>query len=62
MRVLEILINYGFNVNIQNEYGESPLFEAVKSKNIPIIELLLDSGANIDICNNDGNYPLHYAV
>ncbi len=62
LRVLEILINYGFNINIQNKYGESPLFEAVKSKNIPIIELLLDSGANVNIKNKYNNTPLFYAV
>ncbi|WP_342189559.1 ankyrin repeat domain-containing protein [Spiroplasma endosymbiont of Dilophus febrilis] len=48
LAVLEILINYGFNVNVWNNDGETPLHIAVRKEWLALIQLLLDNGANVN--------------
>jgi uncharacterized protein len=56
-----LLLDRGAVANIKTKYDETPLFEAVKRKNIPIIELLLASGANVNVKTDVGYSPLSYA-
>ena len=43
--IVEMLLNRGANINAANQYGITPLHNAVKSKTMEIIELLLKKGA-----------------
>lgn len=51
-----------FNVNYQDEEGNTLLIAAIKGDCESIIETLLKRGANPNIQNAYGNTPLHYAV
>ena len=55
-------IDSGYDLNIQNEYSNTPLILATLSNKIEIVKLLLDSGADIDKQNNDGYTALILAV
>ena len=56
-------LNNGANINIKNNYGETPLhFAIVFNRSIKIIELLLEKGANINIQDRNGNTPLYFAI
>jgi ankyrin repeat protein len=59
---LKQLINYGANLNIQDEKGNTLLMLASKF-NYPddFIELLLQQGANPNITNNDGDMALIFS-
>lgn len=49
LRIIEILINAGIDVNATNVYGETPILLAVKKNNFELVKLLLNSGANPNV-------------
>ncbi|GIL61931.1 hypothetical protein Vafri_16251 [Volvox africanus] len=53
------LVDYGCPVDIQDEYGTTPLYRAVGFRQNPIVKLLLARGANIRHVNKDGNNIIH---
>lgn len=53
--VLEKLIALGFDVNVQNEFGNTPLMESAQLKRWEIVRVLLAHGADPAIRNNSGN-------
>lgn len=48
----QLVVKAGANPNVQNNYGQFPLFWAVACSNYPLIELLLEYGANINLQTN----------
>ncbi len=60
--IIELLINKGADVNIENRHGETPLLLAVYEEDIDIVELLIDTGAGINIKDDAGDTPLSLAV
>lgn len=55
------LISNGCNVNLSNDFGETPLHWAVKSNSISACRILLTYGADINAEDSEGNSPLHWA-
>lgn len=57
--IVRCMLEYGADVNLVDEDGDSPLFSAVyKSTDPEIRNLLLESGANVNLVNNAGNTAL----
>ena len=54
--------NQGFDPNVQDAFGNTPLHEAVKANQNFIVELLLERQVDPDIQDLDGHTPLHLAV
>jgi ankyrin repeat protein len=52
IRIIELLLRNGANINAQNKYGDTPLIRAASSSNKVVVELLLSKGANKDIQNS----------
>ncbi|GJQ87536.1 hypothetical protein Trydic_g18477 [Trypoxylus dichotomus] len=46
--VVEMLLSYKADANLQDKNGETPLSMAIKTRNLPVIELLLQNGARAD--------------
>ena len=62
---IESIKNYidsGYDLNIQNNYGYTPLIYATAHNKIKIVELLLSAGADINKQNNSGNTALIWAA
>ncbi|XP_071145820.1 ankyrin-1-like isoform X1 [Mytilus edulis] len=55
------LIDLGFNVNVLDKNGRSPLFLAAYFDYTESVELLLNKSANPDLCNDKKISPLHLA-
>ena len=55
------LIELGAEVDIQNEFGDTPLHRAANYDRYEVIQLLVDSGADVNQQNTNGNVPLHFA-
>lgn len=51
---LKYLIKSGAKLNIQDSFGNTPLFLAFGSGNNEAVKLLIENGADISIRNNDG--------
>jgi len=58
MDVIKILIDYGFDVNVQGlANGYTPLHDAVWANNLEAVKILLKHGAKVDIKGKDGLTP-----
>eukprot|EP00833_Pecoramyces_ruminatium_P000643 jgi/Orpsp1_1/1174675/evm.model.c7180000050927.2 len=44
---------HGANINIENNFGETPLSNAFENGNEAIIKYLVEHGANLNKCNKD---------
>lgn len=57
-----ILLAHGAKVNVVDEYGRTPLLEAVEAGNLAMVRLLIQHGANINYRNKHGATPLRQAM
>jgi ankyrin repeat protein len=60
--VVRLLINYGANVNIQNQKGYTPISIAVLRGNKRLVVMLLEAGASLVIPSDDGLFPVNLAI
>lgn len=49
IKIVELLLKYGANPNINNYSNRSPLFEAVYHQNYDMVQLLIKNGADINL-------------
>lgn len=56
-KVIELLLNKGFDADVQNEDGNTALHYAIDAKMLKIVELLINFGANEHLVNNQGKNP-----
>ena len=61
-KVVQLLLEYGANVDAKDKFGKTVLHTAVENGNIGIFKILLDSGANVDAQGMYGYTVLHSAV
>ncbi|CAN0053604.1 unnamed protein product, partial [Choristocarpus tenellus] len=59
---LEKSLNLGFNIEEEDENGNTLLVVATQQSQMAVIEFLIKRGANVNHCNAAGNTPLHYAM
>ena len=57
-----MLIQKGANVNARNDFGETPLFDALTANKQAIARFLLKKGASIKVKNKKGATVLHRAA
>ncbi|XP_014555224.1 hypothetical protein COCVIDRAFT_39001 [Bipolaris victoriae FI3] len=59
-----VLLEAQANVNICDEWGQTPLHKAAanKSGNLAIVQQLIKHGAAIDLCDDGGDTVLHHAL
>lgn len=62
LKLTEVLIEHGCNVNARNFQGDTALHVMVKRNRLSCAVVLLSHNAYTDIQNADGNTPLHLAV
>ena len=62
MSVMELLINKGVDLNVQDDKGYTPLMNTVFFNEVKAMKLLLEKKANPDLVNNTGRTALHMAI
>lgn len=60
--VVKLLIDYGGDVNAQDENGITPLRNAICRREFDLIQLLLDAGADPDLRDKTGKSSREYAL
>ena len=58
--IAEFLLSLKANPDLQNDLGETPLFQAVENSNHKIINLLLEAGANPNLQNQVNIFIIKY--
>ncbi len=56
------IIEKGADVNAQNGYGDTPLYDAIYEGNEDIVKLLIEAGADVNAKDGDGSTLLSYAI
>lgn len=56
------LLDYGADVNRQEEHGFTPLILAAMLGHDDVLALLIERGADLNLRDRTGSTPLHYAV
>ena len=59
---MKLLIDNGFDINLQNDKGETPIFLATMNNKYEAVKFLLENGADIEIAANDGIKPINIAA
>lgn len=59
--IIQLLLEYGADTNIQNMHGETALYKSVYHYKIDFVQLLLEYGADPTIINNNGDNCLNLA-
>ncbi len=59
---IDSLINFGININYQNDNGETPLMMSVYSNNIEAADILIKRGADKTLRNKNGLTAMDIAV
>jgi ankyrin repeat protein len=62
LTIVEKLIESNANVNVQDEYGKTPLILATESNSPKIVNIFLLSGADINIKDRNNETALDIAV
>ncbi len=60
--IVELLIDNGANMEIQNDDGDTPLMLAVRSEHAAIVDLLCKRGCNMHTHGFDNMEPINYAL
>ncbi|KAK0619041.1 ankyrin repeat-containing domain protein, partial [Immersiella caudata] len=61
-RIVQILVEYGADINSRCKDGETPLMQAVKREDASVVWFLVDKRADMNVQNKDGATALHLAV
>ncbi|MEN8225662.1 MAG: ankyrin repeat domain-containing protein [Bacteroidota bacterium] len=58
---IDLLLNHGVDINIQDDNGMTPLLFALSRRNLASLHLI-DKGADINLRSNNGWSPIHMAI
>lgn len=59
LKVVEVLLSNGANVNVKMKAGTTPLYLA---RNLELTNILLSHGAEVNVVDNFGRAPIHSAL
>ncbi len=62
VKIIELLLRAGADINAQDKNGATPLHRAVRTRTAAGVHCLLKTGADPTLRNNSGSTPFHLAV
>jgi len=61
VKAVEILLNYGININQQDDLGNTALHYAIKIEQPKLVQMIMNKNPKVDLKNNDGKTALMLA-
>ena len=55
---MRTLLAAGAKVNVANKYGVTPLLQASRTGDTPVMQALIDAGADVSLAHPDGETPI----
>lgn len=62
IKLLELLLSHGAEIDCPDQFGRTALHYAVKHVHLPVVRKLLGWGADTEVADCEGLTPLHLAV
>lgn len=62
IKMLELMINFGVNVNFQTAYGQTPLIAATEQEKLEAVEFLIKAGADVNLAPKNSYSALMIAL
>src|SRR3989338_2716587 len=62
LKISQLLLDYGADINAQDFQGNTPLILAIKKKDLELVTFVVMRKADVNLANNDGITPLHQAA
>ncbi len=62
IKIIQWLLDRGANLNVRDDYEQTPLHLATRYERDEVAKALLDRGANLNVQDDFGFTPLHYAA
>ena len=62
VEAIDTLLQSGANINIKDEYGETPLVKALFSQNLSVAKFLIEKSADFNVTNMAGHTPMMICV
>eukprot|EP00833_Pecoramyces_ruminatium_P007239 jgi/Orpsp1_1/1181271/evm.model.c7180000076561.1 len=60
--IINLMIQNGTNVDLNDKRGNSPITYAIKNNNVEVVNILIKNKANLDQMNQDKSTPLTIAI
>lgn len=62
LNIIRLLLDAGVDIDIRNNFGDTPLIKTIKEEYIDAIKLLVEYGADVNYADKSGKKPLYYAI
>lgn len=62
LKISQLLLDHGADINAQDFQGNTPLILAIKKKDLELVTFVVMRNADVNLANNDGITPLHQAA
>lgn len=61
-KALNLLLDYGANINLSNKFGETPLMIACRNDSYKMAKILIEKGADVNAYNINNETPLMLSI
>jgi Ankyrin repeats (3 copies)/Ankyrin repeat len=61
-KIAELYVENGVDIQMKDNYGQTPLHHAIIEKHLEIVQYLVENGVDMETKDDSGFTPLHHAI